>query len=525
MKFHALRRGACVTAAAILSACGGGGGGGDTKSPAPEPVAAPAALVDEKLQPAASYTVTAQNTTLDGAPYNDKAPGTSPRALSNQLVPAFGGLYSLQNPVTAAGAVSYTRLAAIRADGALALTTLPKALTWLFAGDDGRTWYVAADKTVGTLDATGKLQDGVTLPSPPALIDADGRFWITEVAANLAKVSVYGVNGQLAVSAFNVPSALSGASTTRLWAMASGPDGAIWGLLSARNAKTDQTLDELIKFNADGAVADRIDLSAAGAGGCNNVINSPDGALLVACHALQAPATPSPGTSPAVTAAWAKVTLQSRKVAVYAIDDAQANNIYGGTLGADGNIWFKTANAKVWTLGQNGFIQHKANDPLANSLTNIQAALDGRIWLVSSDNSGSRLAAVDMPAIAAPDNDAFAQALPLTGSSGTVSGSSLNASAEADEPAHTAASLRKSLWWAWTAPGNGTLTLNTCGSMPAAAAVVYTGDSLGTLKKVSGNASAKLKLSVLAGRKYQIAVDAFNGSGGYHVLSYVFETP
>jgi hypothetical protein len=61
-------------------------------------------------------------------------------------------------------------------------------------------------------------------------------------------------------------------------------------------------------------------------------------------------------------------------------------------------------------------------------------------------------AALDLPA-----NDRFAQAALLTGSSGSVSGSTELATSESGEPAHAGAAASASLWWRWTAPATGTV--------------------------------------------------------------------
>jgi hypothetical protein len=52
---------------------------------------------------------------------------------------------------------------------------------------------------------------------------------------------------------------------------------------------------------------------------------------------------------------------------------------------------------------------------------------------------------------AAPPNDAFAAAETLSGPSGTVFGTTVDATAEAGEP--RSMPLNHSIWYAWTAPG------------------------------------------------------------------------
>ena len=59
-------------------------------------------------------------------------------------------------------------------------------------------------------------------------------------------------------------------------------------------------------------------------------------------------------------------------------------------------------------------------------------------------------------------NDAFASAMTLSGSSGSVSSNNVGATGEIGEPAQSGAI--KSVWWKWTALRNGDLTIDTKGS-------------------------------------------------------------
>ncbi|MDP2266738.1 MAG: S8 family serine peptidase [Thiobacillus sp.] len=121
----------------------------------------------------------------------------------------------------------------------------------------------------------------------------------------------------------------------------------------------------------------------------------------------------------------------------------------------------------------------------------------------------------------APLNDAFAQATVLDGNSGTASGWNLNATKEAGEPAHAAASGGKSVWWQWTAGASGTASFDTHGSGFDTVLAVYTGSGVTALAAVAsndndgsaGNASG-LSFAVTAGTTYRIAVDGKSGTSG-----------
>ena len=86
--------------------------------------------------------------------------------------------------------------------------------------------------------------------------------------------------------------------------------------------------------------------------------------------------------------------------------------------------------------------------------------------------------AVTPSASLAPANDNFANAQVITGSSGTVAGTNVNATTEAGEPGSGGASV----WYAYTVPsGGGVLQIDTCGSSFTPAVVAYTGSSVTAL--------------------------------------------
>jgi hypothetical protein len=126
-------------------------------------------------------------------------------------------------------------------------------------------------------------------------------------------------------------------------------------------------------------------------------------------------------------------------------------------------------------------------------------------------------------------NDAFAAARELSGSDDSDSGSNTLASSEPGEPAHDGTAATRSLWWTWTAPASGVLTLDTDGSSFDTLLAVYTGSALASLTLQasdddSGDGSqSKLELVVAAGTTYRIAVDGFEGATGSIVLNLAFD--
>src|SRR5882724_9144060 len=67
-------------------------------------------------------------------------------------------------------------------------------------------------------------------------------------------------------------------------------------------------------------------------------------------------------------------------------------------------------------------------------------------------------------AAAAPVNDNFSGRLEISGLTNTLTGSNVGATKEPGEPDHAGDSGGHSVWWTWTAPTNGTVTVDTIGS-------------------------------------------------------------
>lgn len=107
-----------------------------------------------------------------------------------------------------------------------------------------------------------------------------------------------------------------------------------------------------------------------------------------------------------------------------------------------------------------------------------------------------------------------------------VEGSTVSASAEAGEPAHAGEAAAKSLWWKWTAPGAGTMRLDTKGSSFPTRLAVYTGSSLSGLRTLSSGARvhpyfnhSQVQFSFSRGTTYYVAVDGVGGASGSVVLN------
>jgi thiol-disulfide isomerase/thioredoxin len=129
---------------------------------------------------------------------------------------------------------------------------------------------------------------------------------------------------------------------------------------------------------------------------------------------------------------------------------------------------------------------------------------------------------------AQPANDAFANRIQLVGSNAVASGSSVGATWENGEPYHAGNAGGASVWWSWTAPADGGVTISTAGSSFDTLVGLYTGSSVSALTFVGSNDdedraaaiyNSKLVVNVLAGQTYAIAVDGYGGAAGSVQLS------
>lgn len=130
---------------------------------------------------------------------------------------------------------------------------------------------------------------------------------------------------------------------------------------------------------------------------------------------------------------------------------------------------------------------------------------------------GAAICGVPPPA---PANDNFASRAVIAGASAMVSGSNVGATKEAGEPNHAGNSGGKSVWWSWTAPENGPVTVTTDGSDFDTLLGVYTGASVSSLDTIASDddggpgTTSLTTFSGVAGTAYQIAVDGFGGASG-----------
>ncbi len=128
-------------------------------------------------------------------------------------------------------------------------------------------------------------------------------------------------------------------------------------------------------------------------------------------------------------------------------------------------------------------------------------------------------------------NDDFARSIPLSGKSrNSLTGYNFAATNEPNEPRHAGAIGGHSVWANWTAPANGTLTVDTEYSDFDTVLAVYTGSSLTNLKRVASNdniagalnRASRVTFRTRAKTTYYIALDGKNGARGDYSLNLRF---
>lgn len=130
-----------------------------------------------------------------------------------------------------------------------------------------------------------------------------------------------------------------------------------------------------------------------------------------------------------------------------------------------------------------------------------------------------------IPRFRVPGDD-FEQRITLVGAAVTHSGlQNVGATKEPGEPNHAGNAGGKSLWWTWTAPVSGTVSLTTAGSNFRNALAAYTGGGVSNLTVIAtnlagiGTNTSQVTFSAVIGTTYHFAVDGYNGASGNVVLN------
>ncbi|HYF48691.1 MAG TPA: hypothetical protein VEJ63_04765 [Planctomycetota bacterium] len=135
---------------------------------------------------------------------------------------------------------------------------------------------------------------------------------------------------------------------------------------------------------------------------------------------------------------------------------------------------------------------------------------------------------------AAPANDSFAAPLVLSGAAATNTTTNSEGTKETGEPEHAGNAGGASIWYRYTAPASGTISINTNGSTaPDGSPMdtllgVYAGSSVDALTEFASNDdgtdgfTSEVLLAVTSGTTYNIAVDGFDGETGAVTINVTF---
>ncbi|MDJ0770869.1 MAG: calcium-binding protein [Ilumatobacter sp.] len=135
---------------------------------------------------------------------------------------------------------------------------------------------------------------------------------------------------------------------------------------------------------------------------------------------------------------------------------------------------------------------------------------------------------LDVPA---PPNDHLTNAEILVGPAGSTFGLNAGATGEPGEQPTTCEPLDpllSSVWFEWTAPGNGDVVFDTFGSTFDTVLAAHTGTSIGSLTELACNddvgptVQSEIVVTVISGETYRVSVDGFWTDVGDYQLNWQF---
>jgi hypothetical protein len=188
-----------------------------------------------------------------------------------------------------------------------------------------------------------------------------------------------------------------------------------------------------------------------------------------------------------------------------------------------------------WAYGSTNFITYAGS----NILSSYAGQTVNLLFYVTTDASYGDLTSffvTDVSLVAGttadiPSNDDFTNATVIPSDGITNEFTTTYASRENWEPEIAGNPGGHSLWWTWTAPAVGTVTINTAISSFNTLLGVYTGSSLTNLTVVTNSDGAKLgtgvayvKFEVSTGTQYMITLDGYNGQSGTADFTFKFST-
>lgn len=392
--------------------------------------------------------------------------------------------------------------------------TTVNSIADLFSGPDGQLWFLSNPNVMARTTLAGMCQTVAALPGgngfsfpfiSPGPVDREGQVWFW----NSPTIGRMDATGAITLQR-NIPDANIGS-------MALGPDGNIWFTASGIAYGTDGNVGSVVGFIiTSGTTAGEITIFRlppvdppinALAGG---IAVGPDGNLWITERGQ-------------FENKIAKVT-PAGIVTEYPVSTPGSYDLFSFiTPGPDGALWFTGQGGnQIGQITTDGAVTLFTVPTANGNPTYITTGPDGRIWFSQTN----KVAAIGGLTIPVPGNNNFANADAISGATGHLQTNNFSASAETGEPEHaTGVAPQKTLWWRWTAPADGQVTVNTHGSSHETVIGVYTGATLGALTQVAqghqrGNGVSFVTFTVTANTTYYIAVDGYNGASGVLMLDW-----
>jgi hypothetical protein len=233
----------------------------------------------------------------------------------------------------------------------------------------------------------------------------------------------------------------------------------------------------------------------------------------------------------AVTTTWSLSSNNERTQADTVFNTAFTWSVYDGPLQSGVRDLRRVA---LHELGHTLGLDHpdQANQTVSAVMNSTISSLDR---LTSDDIAGAQQL-YGPPGIPANDNFANAIALTLSNNSATGTGYNTNATKESGEPSHADSKGTHSIWWKWTAPNAGSMTVTTLGSYFDTVLAVYTGPAVNNLTLIGNNddlrndstahiQASSVTFTVTSGQTYYFAVDGWDGDSAGATINLSFTPP
>ncbi|WP_323022491.1 Ig-like domain repeat protein [Pararhodobacter sp.] len=141
----------------------------------------------------------------------------------------------------------------------------------------------------------------------------------------------------------------------------------------------------------------------------------------------------------------------------------------------------------------------------------------------TASTSAARVLSIVPRVVIRPANDDFTSRLAIA-TPGTLTGTTVDATAEAGQPTIRDTAAANAIWWRFTPASSGRLTINTCGSDFDTILAVFTGAAVNALALIDDDddfcgLQSQVDFVATAGVEYQIAVAGYEGAEGHVTLT------